>query len=131
MAVTAVDFSASALAHGRATAEALGPDVAERIVWVEGDLATWTAAPEQYDLVVCLYVHTAGSVEEMVRRMASGVSATACVSLRRRSRDHGQPCGVGEPPVPPVGAALANALFSLSGRRIRQFPLAWELRGAG
>src|SRR6202171_2563407 len=70
--VTAGDFSASALAHCRSMAEAVGADVSERIVWVEGDLATWTAQPGHFDLVVCLYVHVAGSVEEMVRRMASG-----------------------------------------------------------
>ena len=34
--VTAVDFSATALDFGRSTAEAAGPDVAERIEWVEG-----------------------------------------------------------------------------------------------
>jgi 2-polyprenyl-3-methyl-5-hydroxy-6-metoxy-1,4-benzoquinol methylase len=72
--VTAVDFSASALAHGRATAEALGTEIAERITWVEGDLGTWTPAAEQFDLVVCLYVHIAGSVDEMVKRLASGVA---------------------------------------------------------
>lgn len=37
--VTAVDFSASALAHGRSMAEALPPEIAARITWVEGDLA--------------------------------------------------------------------------------------------
>ena len=72
--VTAVDFSASALAHARSTAEALGPDIAERIAWVEGDLAVWAPPPGHFDLVVCLYVHVAGSVDEMVRRMASGVA---------------------------------------------------------
>ena len=72
--VTAVDFSASALAHARSTAEALGPDIAERIAWVEGDLAVWTPPRNHFDLVVCLYVHVAGSVDEMVRRMASGVA---------------------------------------------------------
>ena len=72
--VTAVDFSTAALAHARSTAEALGTDVAERIDWVEGDLATWTPQPGRYDLVTCLYVHIAGSVEEMVRRMAAGVA---------------------------------------------------------
>jgi SAM-dependent methyltransferase len=72
--VMAVDFSPSALAHARSTAEALGPDISDRIVWVEGDLAVWTPLRDHFDLVVCLYVHIAGSVEYMVRRMASGVA---------------------------------------------------------
>ncbi len=38
------------------------------------------------------------------------------------------PCGVGEPPVPPVSAALANALFSLTGKRLREIPLLRALR---
>jgi SAM-dependent methyltransferase len=72
--VTAVDFSASALAHARSTAAAMGPDVAGRIAWVEGDLAVWTPPRECFDLVACLYVHVPGSVDEMVRRLASGVA---------------------------------------------------------
>jgi SAM-dependent methyltransferase len=72
--VTALDFSASVLAHVRATASALAPEIAARIDTVEGDLGTWAPAPEAYDLVVCLYVHIAGSVEAMVQRMASGVA---------------------------------------------------------
>lgn len=73
-AVTAVDFSASALAQGRSMAEAAGPDIAARIDWLEGDLATFHVEPGRYDLVLCLYVHVAGSVEALVRRMASGVA---------------------------------------------------------
>ena len=72
--VTAVDFSAAALAHGRATAEAAGNDIADRIEWVEADLATWAPQPGRYDLVSCLYVHVAGSVAEMVQRMAAAVA---------------------------------------------------------
>jgi 2-polyprenyl-3-methyl-5-hydroxy-6-metoxy-1,4-benzoquinol methylase len=72
--VTAVDFAATALAYARSTAEAMGPDVAERIDWIEAHLATWTPQRDEYDLVVCPYGHVAGSVEEMVERMATGVA---------------------------------------------------------
>ena len=79
--VTAVDFAATALTYARSTAEAMRPDVAERIDWVEADLATWTPQREAYDLVVCLYVHVAGSVEETVGRMATGVAPGGTVFL--------------------------------------------------
>jgi hypothetical protein len=52
----------------------MGDDVAERIDWVEGDLGTWTPPPRRFDLVSCLYVHVAGSVREMVTRLAGGVA---------------------------------------------------------
>jgi 2-polyprenyl-3-methyl-5-hydroxy-6-metoxy-1,4-benzoquinol methylase len=72
--VTAVDFSASALEHAKSMAEAMGPDIASRITWIEGDLAEWAPPQNEFDLVVSLYVHVAGSVEEMVQRMASAVA---------------------------------------------------------
>lgn len=96
--VTAVDFSAAALAHGRSMAEAAGTEVAARIDWIEGDLATWTPEPGHYDLVVCLYVHVAGNVKDMVRRMANGVAPGGTLFL------------VGHRPVDPsTGAATAAA----------------------
>jgi 2-polyprenyl-3-methyl-5-hydroxy-6-metoxy-1,4-benzoquinol methylase len=73
--VTAVDFSASALAQAQAMARGAGDGVADRITCVEGDLAVWAPPRGAFDLVVCLYVHIAGNVDEMVRRMAAGVAS--------------------------------------------------------
>ena len=87
--VTAVDFSATALDYGRSTADAVGADIAERIEWVEGDLGSWTPPPGRFDLVSCLYVHVAGSVVEMVRRLGAGVAPGGTLLLvghRRRTR---------------------------------------------
>lgn len=96
--VTAVDFSASALDHGRSMARVLGTDISDRIVWVEGDLATWTVQRGHFDLVVSLYVHVAESVEEMVQRMANGVAVGGTLFM------------VGHRPVDPTtGAATAAA----------------------
>jgi 2-polyprenyl-3-methyl-5-hydroxy-6-metoxy-1,4-benzoquinol methylase len=117
--VTAVDFSASALAHGRSTAEALGADIAERIAWVEGDLATWNAVPAHYDLVLCLYVHVAGSMGEMVRRMASGVAPGGTLFM------------VGHRPVDPATGAATRAAgqvqVSVEAATAALDPRSWQL----
>lgn len=94
--VTAVDFSAAALARGRETAAAMG--LAERIAWVEGDLATWTPPAAHFDLVVCLYVHIAGAVAAMVERMAAAVAPGGTLFM------------IGHRPIDPAtGAATAAA----------------------
>ena len=96
--VTAVDFSAAALAHGRSMASTAGADIADRIDWIESDLATWTLEAGRYDLVVSLYVHIADSVEAFVGRMASGVAPGGTLFL------------VGHRPIDPsTGAASAAA----------------------
>lgn len=95
--VTAVDFSAAALAHARSMAAAAGPEIAGRVEWVESDLARWRVEPGRYDLVVCLYVHVQGSVEEFIRRMAQGVAAGGTLFL------------VGHRPIDPATGAATPA----------------------
>ena len=51
--VTAVDFSMTALEHGRSTAQTVGPDVAQRITWVEGDLGSWAPSGGSTSSAVC------------------------------------------------------------------------------
>jgi hypothetical protein len=65
--------------------------------WVEGDLSRWTAQPGRFDLVCCLYVHVAGSVAEMVRRMGAGLAPGGTLLL------------VGHRPVDPVTGAATPA----------------------
>jgi SAM-dependent methyltransferase len=85
--VTAVDFSAAALQHARSTADAAGAEIAGRVDWIEVDLGAWAPQPDHYDLVACLYVHVAGSVHEMVRRMAAGGQARRDPAARRSPPD--------------------------------------------
>lgn len=99
-------------------AEAAGSELAQRIDWIEGDLATWIAEPERYDLVACLYVHVTTSVEGFVRRMANAVAPNGSLFL------------VGHRPVDPsTGAATAAAnqvQVSVEAARAALAASAWE-----
>jgi isoquinoline 1-oxidoreductase subunit beta len=41
----------------------------------------------------------------------------------------GGPGGIGEPGVPPAGAALGNAIFAAIGVRVRERPVGEQLAG--
>jgi len=97
----------------------MGPDLAERIDWVEADLATWTPSRDEYDLVVSLYVHVAGSVEELVQRLATGVACGGTLFL------------VGHGPIDPVTgeatAAAGQVQVSVEAALAALDPERWEL----
>ncbi len=116
--VTSIDFSSTALAQGQFMAEAAGAGLKERITWVESDLAQWVPEEDRYDLIICLYVHMAGSVEEMVKRMARGIAPGGTLFL------------VGHRPVDPeTGAATAAAnqvQVSVDAAIAALDPHAWE-----
>ncbi len=117
--VTAVDFSTAALEHGRTTAQGLGPDVADRIDWVEADLGSWTPPRRRFDLVSCLYVHVAGSVGEMVTRLGAGVAPGGTLLL------------VGHRPVDPATGeptpAAGQVQVSLEDAAEALQPHEWEI----
>jgi SAM-dependent methyltransferase len=117
--VTAVDFSVAALDRGRQTAASLGPEISERIDWVEGDLGAWTPAAGEHDLVVCLYVHVADSVGDLVRRLSSGVAPGGTLFLvghRPIDPATGQPT----PAAGQVQVSVGEALGALD-------PAHWEI----
>jgi len=117
--VTALDFSAAALGQGRSLAAVAGDAVAQRIEWLESDLGAWPIQAARYDLVVCLYVHVASSVAEMVTRMASGVAPGGTLFL------------VGHRPIDPsTGAATAAAnqvQVSVESAVAALDPASWEM----
>ena len=97
----------------------MGADIASRITWVEGDLAVWTPPREHFDLVVCLYVHAAGSVDEVVRRLASGVARGGRLFM------------VGHQPFDPATgkptAAASQVQVSIETATTALSPSEWEL----
>jgi SAM-dependent methyltransferase len=117
--VTAVDFSATALDRGRSRAESLGAEIAERIDWIEGDLGAWAPSPAHYDLVTCLYVHVAGSVPEMVQRLAAGVAPGGTLLLVGH-RPVDPATGEPTPAAGQVQVSVETALAALDPRR-------WEI----
>lgn len=72
--VTAVDIAGAALRHAREQAASAGDSVSGRIDWEEADLAEWTPAEAQFDLVSSHYVHPAGSRDVPFRRLAAAVA---------------------------------------------------------
>ena len=48
------------------------------------------------------------------------------IEVELLERPNATPTGVGEPPMGPIGAAVGNAFFALTGKRLRQMPFTPE-----
>jgi hypothetical protein len=83
------------------------------------DLPTWAPPRDQYDLVICLYVHVAGPVEELVRRLSAGVAPGGTLLL------------VGHRPVDPATGAPTPAAgqvqISVEEAVAALHPPCWEI----
>ena len=117
--MTAVDFSAAALAVGRSLAAAAGADIGGRVEWVEADLGAWVPEPAGFELVVSIYVHVAGEVGEMVARLAAAVAPGGTLLL------------AGHRPVDPRTGeptpAAGQVQVSVGAARAALAPERWEL----
>lgn len=94
--VTAIDISATAIARGRAHAEARGVD--DRIEWHQHDLVTWQPAAE-YDLVSAQFLHSRFDFprDEVLRRAAAAAAPGGAILV------------VGHAGVPPWAQREADA----------------------
>ena len=85
--VTAVDFSATALGRGRARAEELG--LADRVVWQQRDLRTWTPPEAAFDLVTAHYLHVPGAADgRLAGRLAAAVAPGGTLLVVGHLLDH-------------------------------------------
>ncbi|MFC4336775.1 class I SAM-dependent methyltransferase [Salininema proteolyticum] len=72
--VTGVDFSPTALERARERTAELAPEEADRLTWVRADLTEWKPEQSRYDLVTSLFVHPAGSRDDLFRGLADAVA---------------------------------------------------------
>jgi SAM-dependent methyltransferase len=112
--VTAVDFSAVAIARGAARAAAAGAEIAGRLAWVHADLTQWRPGQSAYDLVTSQFLHLAPDARRRVHEALVGAVAPSGTLLVVAHSPSDQHSGVGRPASPDV-YATAGDLAALLG----------------
>ncbi|MDZ7824385.1 MAG: hypothetical protein U5K75_10375 [Ahrensia sp.] len=71
----------------------------------------------------CEITYLDGQAEQTNFDAHEGMRLYQCPIIEVRGLENGNKVrGIGEPPVPPAAAALANAIFAATGKRIREMP---------
>ena len=79
----------------------------------------------------CEITYRNGMVEQTNFHMFNGMRLDQCPQIFVRGLENGDHVkGIGEPPVPPAGPALANAIFAATGQRLREMPFSKSVRFA-
>lgn len=72
----------------------------------------------------CEITYTDGQADQTNFHMFTGMRMHQCPEITVKGLETAEQIrGIGEPPVPPAAPALANAIFALTGQRIRELPL--------
>ena len=71
----------------------------------------------------CEITYSDGMAEQSNYHAHEGMRLYQCPEIVVKGLENGDKIrGIGEPPVPPAAAALANAIFATTGKRIREMP---------
>ncbi|NVK31581.1 MAG: xanthine dehydrogenase family protein molybdopterin-binding subunit [Gammaproteobacteria bacterium] len=71
----------------------------------------------------CEITYQDGMAQQSNFHMHTGIRIQQCPEIIVKGLENAQQVkGIGEPPVPPAAPALANAIFALTGQRLREMP---------
>ncbi|GAA2404717.1 hypothetical protein GCM10010420_35400 [Streptomyces glaucosporus] len=114
--VTAVDFSAVALEHGRRLAERQPEQIRDRLTWVLADLTGHRPEAGAFDLVLVVHLHLPAGERREVLRRAAAATAPGGVLLVVGHDSANLTEGVGGPQDPGVLFTPGDVLADLAGQ---------------